>query len=79
MAESDAENQDMEAQDEAAEEAGPRLCPHCKAQLSDDADVCPRCGRDPDEPAGKKTFAIIVLILVAVLLGLGIWAVFFSG
>jgi uncharacterized paraquat-inducible protein A len=62
---------------EAAEESTPRRCPHCKNQVSEDADVCPRCKRDLTQPAGKKVFSIIVLIFVAAMIVLGLWAVFY--
>ena len=65
-------------EEQVAEESAPRRCPHCKATLGEDADVCPRCHKDPTEPAGKKWFATIVLIFIAAMLVLGIWAVFFA-
>jgi uncharacterized paraquat-inducible protein A len=64
---------------EAAEESSFRRCPRCKAQVSEDADICPRCKRDLTQPAGKRIFSIIVLIFVAVMIVLSIWAVFFPG
>ncbi len=64
---------------EVREESEPRRCPHCKTQVSEDADVCPRCKRDLAELPGKKIFSTIVLILIAAMLILGVWAVFFTG
>jgi len=63
---------------EVREESEPRLCLHCKAQLSEDADVCPRCKRDLAQPAGKKVFSIIVLLFVAAVVVFGVWAAFFT-
>ena len=62
---------------EVREESEPRRCPHCRNQVSEDADVCPRCKRDLTQPAGKKVFSVIVLILIAVMVILGVWAAFF--
>jgi uncharacterized paraquat-inducible protein A len=63
---------------EVREESEPRRCPHCKATVADDADICPRCKRDLAEPAGKKVFSIIVLLMIIAVLAVGVWASFFA-
>jgi uncharacterized paraquat-inducible protein A len=64
---------------EVREESEPRRCPHCKNQVSEDADVCPRCKRDLTQPAGKKVFSVIVLIFVAAMVIFAVWAAFSPG
>ena len=73
------EKDDGPDEQEAADESTPRRCPHCKNTVGDDADVCPRCKRDLTQPAGKKVFSVIVLIFVALMIILGIWAAFSPG
>jgi uncharacterized paraquat-inducible protein A len=80
MAEEEQDEKDQGPDEqEAADESTPRRCPHCKNTVSEDADVCPRCKRDLTQPAGKKVFSVIVLIFVAAMIILGIWAAFFPG
>jgi uncharacterized paraquat-inducible protein A len=75
----DKDDKDQEPQEQdVREESQPRRCPHCKATVADDADICPRCNRDLTQPTGKRLFSVIVLLVIVALVIVAIWASFFG-
>lgn len=46
------------------EVADTRRCPHCKAEIYEDLDICPRCGTAIYQPAPVKWAARIILLLL---------------
>ena len=71
----DSDDSDYAGFSTAGEDDDPTLpCPHCGAEVYENAERCPECGKylsEEDVPSGPKPLWIIVGVLVCLVIVLG--------